>query len=77
MDRNEKEIQCIGPKPFRKNKNKTNKKRKKKKNPFLEVKMRTLSNHTLRQNYPISIFKKIIMIMEIICYCTHMYYLSS
>lgn len=56
MDRNEKEIQCIGPKPFRKNKNKTNKKRKKKTNPFLEVKMRTLSNHTLRQNYPISIF---------------------
>lgn len=77
MDRNEKEIQCIGPKPFRKNKNKTNKKRKKKTNPFLEVKMRTLSNHTLRQNYPISIFKKIIMIMEIICYCMYYMYLSS
>lgn len=62
----------------KKQKQKQNKqKTKKKNNPFLEVKMRTLSNHTLRQNYPISIFKKIIMIMEIICYCTHMYYLSS
>lgn len=49
MDRNEKEIQCIGPKPFRKNKNKnkTNKKRKKN-NPFLEVKMRTQLIHPFK-----------------------------
>lgn len=38
MDRNEKEIQCIGPKPFRKNKNKTNKKRKKKPTLFWKLK---------------------------------------
>lgn len=33
MDRNEKEIQCIGPKPFRK-KQKQNKQKTKKKQPF-------------------------------------------